>query len=456
MLSNVFSKGFQKPTYKFLPSGDISPVLPKKAITLDKYQSEAVYSNADNILIVAGAGSGKTSVLTKRIEYLIESGVPSCNIVAITFTNMAADEMRERLSHISSIGDAFIGTIHSFANKVMKTSGEKYSIYTKDLDIKFHRYLIKKYCKHLTIDRYLDYLDLEEAVTSLQADPAYLDNFFSHGEYMELRLINGDGKPDEEYPETVKTLSEKENVITFDTLIEKANAYFNEIGANVEYLLVDEFQDIGNLEFKFFIGLKPLHTFFVGDDWQSIYGFKGGSVDIFLSLEKNPDFKVYYLTNNYRNGSNILELAGKIIDQVPNKIDKGIVPCSGKEGEYEVNTKDFLISYLSEIKDNFKDWFILARTNQELFDIMNTCNDLGIPNVTFRREGMSANRIQGLLAQDKIKILTVHTSKGLESPNVILYGNFPVYTPNYLRKEEERKVMYVGVTRAIDRLIILN
>ena len=130
-------------------------------ITLDQQQDLAVHARDNNVLVVAGAGSGKTRVLTERIKFLLEEGVPPCNIVAITFTNMAAEEMKERLYDVEGIGDAFIGTIHSFANRVMKLSGENYRIYDDGIDNDFHRELITKYCKSLTFDRYLEYKDMK-------------------------------------------------------------------------------------------------------------------------------------------------------------------------------------------------------------------------------------------------------------------------------------------------------
>lgn len=92
---------------------------------LDTNQEQIVNSTAKNIIVSAGAGSGKTRVLTERVKHLIDIGISPENIVCITFTNKAADEMRSRLEDVSDIGDAFIGTIHSFANRILKASGKK-------------------------------------------------------------------------------------------------------------------------------------------------------------------------------------------------------------------------------------------------------------------------------------------------------------------------------------------
>ena len=129
---------------------------------LDEKQKEIVESTEKNIVVVAGAGSGKTRVLTERIKHLLNNGVEAHNIVAITYTNMAADEMKQRLTDVSNIGDAFIGTIHSFANRLMGSSGEIYQIYDEHKSIELHRQLITRYCRHITFDRYLEYLDLQK------------------------------------------------------------------------------------------------------------------------------------------------------------------------------------------------------------------------------------------------------------------------------------------------------
>ena len=98
-------------------------------ITLDSQQEEAVHTRSSMALVVAGAGSGKTRVLTERVKFLLSDGVSPHSIIAITFTNMAAEEMKERLVDVPGIGDCFIGTIHSFANKIFKNSNIEYKLF---------------------------------------------------------------------------------------------------------------------------------------------------------------------------------------------------------------------------------------------------------------------------------------------------------------------------------------
>lgn len=472
---SLFSRGyrardrhFEEPVHDTVDEEVCLPVQPQ--ITLDSQQEVIVNSTENNIIVVAGAGSGKTRVLTERIRHLIEDvHVPPHNIVAITFTNMASEEMKLRLKDVDGIGDCFIGTIHSFANRIMKESGEKYTLFNDELDNKLHKELIEKYCEHLTNDKYLEYKDIRSLVDAGKIHQSVLDSFFLPSERAEFNTLHAskeavEADKDSEihltFGESIETLCEKRGIITFDELLVKAKTYFENLGATIEYVFVDEFQDVGSLEYNFIRALNAQNYFFVGDDYQSIYGFKGGNVNLFLALVQGEDFTTYYLTNNYRNSKDIIMLAEKVISQVDNKITKETIPMSNKSGSFKILHKNNLRSVMTQLQDSemndFKDWFFLTRTNKEIYDVINVCNDLGIPYTTFKREGMSLADVNKQMASRKLKILTVHTAKGLEIDNVILYGNFPVIQPLYIRNEDERKVMYVGITRAKNQIIILN
>lgn len=455
---SMFSRGFKR---------EEIPRTPEAPITLDAQQEAAVKATDDCILVVAGAGSGKTRVLTERIKHLLDTGVPASNIVAITFTNMAAEEMKERLYDVPGIGDAFIGTIHSFANRVMRLSGENYRIYNDQIDNDFHRELITKYCRSLTFDRFLEYKDMKTQEMMGKISEEELADFLLPSEAGELRLIERRkseidyeiaecGKTD--YPESIDTLCKSRNIITFDDLLKKAEAYFRSINAEIQHVLVDEFQDVGTLEFNFIDSLQAENYFFVGDDWQSIYSFKGGNVKIFMKLIEDGIFRVFYLTNNYRNSTAVLDIANTVISQVSNKIAKTITPVSTNEGSVQIVSKRALPVVLHNIScaGNYKDYFILVRTNKDLFKMVELCQEYEIPCITFKREGMSLADLKKYMASNRVKILTVHVSKGLEVKNVLLYGNFPVRCPSYRLDEEERKVMYVGITRAQENLVIMN
>ena len=464
--SNLFSRGFSR------GSSTENLVIPEQPkITLDSEQSEIVYSKANNIAVIAGAGSGKTRVLTERIKYLIESGVKPQNIVAVTFTNMAAEEMKLRLKDVEGVEEAFIGTIHSFANRVMKHTGEVYQIYTDEVENDLFNYLISKYADFLQYPKYLAFKDVKALYEIGQASKFEYDSFLTPSEKAEYRLFTRPFDKVEEdlreygeeykYRESVETLIKSRNILTFDDILKKAKQYFEDNNVRVEYLLVDEFQDVGKLEYDFLRSLEAEHEFFVGDDWQAIYGFKGGNCQLFLSIVNDPEFEVYRLTKNYRCAKSIISLGDTVIKQASNIIPKQIEAVRDTEGVISVNNKKNLDIFLAETfikgqRKDYKDWFILCRKNEELFKVVKTLERLNIPAVTFKREGLSLDDLKRLLAENTVKVLTVHTSKGLENKNVILYGNFPVVCPPYFLNSDERKVMYVGVTRAENSLYLFR
>ena len=428
---------------------------------LDTNQEQIVNSTAKNIIVSAGAGSGKTRVLTERVKHLIDIGVSPENIVCITFTNKAANEMRDRLADVEGIGDAFIGTIHSFANKILKASGERYDLLTAEKEVEIVRYLIGKYAKYVTHEDYMKFLDLRHLIKLGAKEESILREEFSPSILYELSLFYG-GIPKQyeriNYPENLYTVCKRRGIITFDELLVKCTNYFKSINAKIEYLLVDELQDIGMNEYGFIMALNAENNFFVGDDWQAIYRFKGGDVRIFLNLMENPDWTAYYLSANYRNATNILDVAKTVIMQADDIMDKNVYATRSEKGKVSVDTKDHLGRYLQQIsaEENYKDWFILVRVNKDIYEISKQLDKFNIPYATFKQGGTSNEEMESLMNENTVKILTVHTSKGLENKNVILYGNFPIKPKPYLRNSDERKVMYVGCTRAMDKLIILN
>lgn len=115
---------------------------------------------------------------------------------------------------------------------------------------------------------------------------------------------------------------------------------------------------------------------------------------------------------------------------------------SGKQGKVIIDSKYKINQYLQNIED-YKDWFVLVRTNKDLMKLEKTMYDLKIPYVSFRKGEMTLNEMRNCMAENKIKLLTIHTSKGLESPNVLIWGNFPIRQKPYLRNNDEIKVFYV-------------
>lgn len=431
---------------------EVSQYVRTSTFPLDPNQEKVVFSEAQNILVVAGAGSGKTRVLTERIKHLLDIGVEPVNIVAITFTNMAADEMKARLKDVPSIGDAFIGTIHSFANRIYRESGETYRLMTEEEEqLIMEEILNKPAFRGLTMKRWLTYRDLCHKVELGREDEEKAATFLKPSEFNVLIKC----------PPEREKIRRRDNIITFDELIDYATNYYKSLGASIEHILVDELQDIGTLEYKFIRALNAEHYFFVGDDYQAIYGFKGGNVEIFKSLcNRDKNFTTYFLNRNYRSAEAIIKLGESIIKQVPDRIHKrAICQRPDLEGFYRVDTKNntnHLTQLLLSDKANWRDWFVLTRTNKEAYQLADLLDDNLIDYCFIRRSELTLDELQEAMRKNLVKIMTVHAAKGLENKKVILFGRFPLKTPPYMVQYDERKVMYVGVTRAIEELYIFN
>lgn len=336
-------------------------------MNLDKIQKEIVESTENKILVIAGSGSGKTRVLTERVKKLLERGEDANKIVAITFTNAAAAEMRERLGDIAK--DVFIGTIHSYANRLLLLDGIDTSCYLND----------EKF------DRLFD----------------------------EIR----------------------KNLSTFP---------------EVDHLLVDEFQDIDDNQFEFFLLLNPKSYFYIGDDYQNIYSWRGANIDHFFNLYYDDETMVYTMSNNYRTAKDIIKFATAFISRVKDKIVKR-VKCIREDGgviQLKHLDKDFIYNYINEDK-KYGQWFILTRTNAQVDLIVDFLNSKKIPCDTFKKSELDNEELKEKLRQNTVKVLTIHSAKGLENENVVVLGVKP-YT------DEERRVAYVAATRAKKLLIWIH
>lgn len=453
---------------------------------LDNSQKEVVYSEKQNIVVIAGAGSGKTTVLTERIRHLIvDKGVEPQYMCAITFTNLASNEMRERLADIPNVEDMFIGTIHSFANCLLHSFGLYFDILSDEKYLEILMKLIREYGRYLTVEKAIEYDDLKKAVKECKEHYSVLDGFLDEDEEFEYKMFQRSVQDVErnfnsDYPESVYSYAKSHNIITFDDIIRICKSKLGEDFC-IDYLFVDEYQDTGVLEDNFIQALNPQNLFIVGDDWQSIYGFKGAVVNIFKRYvkqgeENSEKWGVYHLDNNYRCAKEIIDIAEKVIGQDAEKIEKNVICSNDNKGEYNYFSRDkknlmkHLIPILKNYKGNYKSWFFLTRTNKDLNDLIMLCNSINLP-VMRMEKGKNVADMNETLEINKVKAMTVHSAKGLENENVLLLGNFPVFKEPPEKKEneteekfkkrlerynEERRIMYVAVTRAKKKLIVIS
>ena len=354
--------------------------------TLNPPQQEAVYHTDGPLLILAGAGSGKTRVLTHRIAYLIdEKGVNPWNILAITFTNKAASEMRERVDKIVGFGSEsiWVSTFHSTCVRILRRHIDRLGFDTRFAiyDTEDQKTLMKEICRKLNIDTKI-YKE-----RSLLAQISHAKDELITPDEMELNA-GGDfnkKKVAAVYREYQASLR-KNNALDFDDLIVKTVELFQNCGDVLEnyqerfkYIMVDEYQDTNTAQFKFvsLLAEKYKNLCVVGDDDQSIYKFRGANIGNILGYEKVfPQAKVIKLEQNYRSTQNILNAANEVIKNNEGRKDKTLwtaneegAPIHFRQFQNGYEEAEYIAGAISQkVREgiyDYKDCAILYRTNAQ-------------------------------------------------------------------------------------------
>lgn len=347
--------------------------------TLNDEQKKAVTHLDGPCLVLAGAGSGKTRVLTTRIAYLIDNGIPSYNILAITFTNKAAKEMKERVCALVPENHAFVGTFHSLGVRILRENytecnlGSNFTILDSDDVLS----LIKRIMK----DKGIDSKELAPSyvrnrisfIKNENLSPREIDNLFNTAAEKQVLDIY----------ETYQDLIHKNNSVDFDDLLvlpvelfKKYPLVLEKYQERFKYILVDEYQDTNEVQYQFnkLLANKYRNLFVVGDANQSIYGFRNANFRNILNFEKDyKDAFVVTLENNYRSTNNILECANCVIRNNKERKElnlKGTIGDGVKTKYITCETgKSEAITIIEEIKKlynqgyDYKDIGILYRTN---------------------------------------------------------------------------------------------
>lgn len=354
--------------------------------TLNGKQREAVCHTEGPLLILAGAGSGKTRVLTHRIAYLMdEKGVNPWNILAITFTNKAAGEMRDRVDKLIGFGaeSVWVSTFHSACVRILRRYIDRlgydsnFTIYDTD----DQKTIMKEICKRLNIDTKV-YKE-----RSLLAQISHAKDELITPDEMEL---NAGGDYNQKKVAGVyreyQAVLRKNNALDFDDLIVKTVELFQNCGEVLEayqerfrYIMVDEYQDTNTAQFKLIslLASKYENLCVVGDDDQSIYKFRGANIGNILGFERVfPSAKVIRLEQNYRSTKNILNAANEVIANNTERKPKTLW-TENEEGE-KIHFRQFLNGFeeaeyvVGEISSgkregrfDYKDCAILYRTNAQ-------------------------------------------------------------------------------------------
>lgn len=352
-------------------------------MTLNDKQLEAVNHTEGPCLVLAGAGSGKTRVLTERIIKLIDDGVSPYNILAITFTNKAAKEMRVRVQN--KIGDVansiFIGTFHSFGLRILRENYDAigYSSNITILDTDDTKSLIKRILKENSFDP-ADY-DIKHIISKISSAK---NDGISPLEFSKLFLNEHDKVIGLVYEKYLKLLKEN-NSVDFDDLLLKPVEIFKKRKDILEkyqerfrYILVDEYQDTNSIQYELckMLAKKYNNIFVVGDANQSIYSWRNADYRNILNFEK--DYKnahVVLLEENYRSTNTILKAANSVIknNNEGTKLNLWTSIGDGEKVEYirvedEIKESSFVINKIKELVSegySYSDFAVLYRTNAQ-------------------------------------------------------------------------------------------
>lgn len=332
---------------------------------LSRLQTEILNAPYSKVVVTSAAGSGKTRLLTEKVRQILRAGYDPHGIAVITFTNMAAAELKGRLGDDYKDG-MFIGTIHGLANYMLSVGG-----------------------------------------------------------------VN-----------TQKVLDEEEFDKLFSMIIKNPH-----VVKHLDWVLLDEAQDSDPAQFKFlFEMINPEYFFVIGDIRQSIYRWRGATPAQVMMLTRRPDVKTFDMNENYRNDSNILAYAKSLI-QPTGEFDTSISMTNERGSVIEMgfDVNNICEKILTSHKP-FGSWAILTRTNQEISSFTNALRRYAIPFDTFKQGDLSKEELNEKMEQDTVKLLTVHSAKGLEWDNVVALGM------RYYNVEE-RCICYVAATRARHQLI---
>ncbi|EGV42731.1 ATP-dependent DNA helicase [Bizionia argentinensis JUB59] len=357
------------------------------------------------MIVIAGAGSGKTRVLTYRIAYLMNQGVDAFNILSLTFTNKAAREMKERIATIVGDSEAknlWMGTFHSVFAKILRFEADKlgypsnFTIYdTQDSDR-----LIASIIKEMNLDKEIyKTKQVRSRISSYKNSLITVKAYFQNPELMEADKMARRPRLGDIYKNYVDRCF-KAGVMDFDDLLLKTNELltrFPEVLAKYQdkfrYILVDEYQDTNHSQYLIVRALSDRfqNICVVGDDAQSIYAFRGANINNILNFQKDyDDVKLFRLEQNYRSTKNIVNAANSIIEKNETKLDKIVWTANDEGPKIKVNRSltdsDEGRFVASSILDNKmqnqllnSDFAVLYRTNAQSRSIEDALRKRGIP-----------------------------------------------------------------------------
>jgi len=459
-------------------------------------QKKAIVSESSNLLCVAGAGSGKTAVLTKRIEFLVRhKGVDPSKILAITFTRKAREEMMNRLRHFGVSGVA-VHTFNSFCEGILRRHERE--IYGRTIRIQNYPDKILALNMALAsmglsigevVDEYFSVVQ-KKFRNGSQLMNSFMNDCFSVMDYFKVS-----GQEDYDFSKDVDVSHKKnaERIFRITRFLKEHMAtqglrdYSDQIIDALRFLkgnpdkvpgfshvLVDEYQDVNAMQIDLLGVLKSENLFAVGDPRQSIFGWRGSDVNYILKFEKDyGDAEVVHLTRNYRSVREIVDFMNLAISDMglPDLLSgRREVEGKGRVGVFDFDNEEaeraFVVREIVDGDVANGEIFVLARTNRQLMELSRIMKMAGVPH--FVREEIPGRAVNDGV-DGKVTLSTVHAIKGLQAKKVFVIGvneqNFPckasdhpaiemVKMERYNREEEERRLFYVAISRAKERLCV--
>ncbi len=376
---------------------------------LNEEQRKPVLHTEGPLMVIAGAGSGKTRVLTYKIIHLLKKGVSPFNILALTFTNKAAKEMKQRISKLTNDNQAksiWMGTFHSVFARILRSESEligfppNFTIY----DSYDSEKLISNIIKEMNLNKdFYKAKGIKNRVSSLKNSFITPKNYFNQPELIESDKLANRIQFGEIYRNYVNRCF-KSAVMDFDDLLLNTNQLLNSSPETLikyqkifKYILVDEYQDTNYSQYLIIKSLADRYQNLcvVGDDSQSIYSFRGANIDNILNFKKNyPECTTYKLEQNYRSSKNIVEGANSLIKKNKFKIDKNIWTLNDSGSKIIINRSQndndegrFVASNIFEEKNNHQlnngSFAVLYRTNAQSRSIEDALRKINIDYQVF-------------------------------------------------------------------------
>lgn len=462
-----------------------------KNIKLDKEQIKAILIDEDYEIIIAGAGSGKTTTMAAKVKYLVDKlNINPSDIVIISYTNEAVNELKHRIHNDFNI-NVNIYTFHKLCLDIIRKNNPEIGILTNNYPIiqnyfKIRRKYYADYLKFNHLKNYVKYhLKQEVNPNDIKLCFDFLNSFKTNG-YQDFHTLKKKYYKNKKiytfillvedlYKYYQKDLKDQ-NRLDFDGMIIQCFKLLDKIHLNYKYLIIDEYQDISYIRFRLIEKISKLNDIkiiVVGDDFQSIYSFSGSDISLFVDFEKLiGKASVLKITNTYRNSQELIDIVGQFVMKNKRQIKKELV------SKKHLNHPIVLISYvnnkikklelcikriINEYGSN-KNILVLGRYTYDIDFIVNS-------NKFKYKEN---NKIEyTVYPKLNITFLTIHASKGLGFDNVIIVNNengkygFPskVKTNKYLKIinknseqfpfAEERRLFYVALTRTKNKAYLL-